>query len=257
MAEKSEVFYVASGSPVAPGTDSESLLSGATATRGGSSTGEDARDSRIQRSSDGRSRPSDLIESAVVFLCILIAVWIPQGKLNALFSISAAACVVAFAILGRWNARELGLTRPLAGAVPILVTGAILCGLIAVIGLPLRFAGPGWNVPLSRSWQYAIWALEQEFILQSIFFVRLEAALGSRRAVIAAASVFALVHIPSPVLTLLAFCGGIVFCELFRRWRNLYPIGVIHAALGLTIAASLPDHWLHHMRVGIGYLLHS
>ncbi|PYV85471.1 MAG: CAAX protease family protein, partial [Acidobacteria bacterium] len=40
------------------------------------------------------------------------------------------------------------------------------------------------------------------------------------------------------------------------RWRNLYPIGIIHAALGLTIAFSFPDRWLHHMRVGIGFLVH-
>jgi len=234
MAEKSKVFYGGNlGDSIAPGLQPRSGF----------------------RNEINHWR--DLAEIAVVFLCILIAVWTPQGNVSAFFSISAAACVVAFAMAGRWNTLELGLTRPLAGVVPIFVTGAILCGLIALIGLPLRFAGPGWNVPLSRSWQYAIWALQQEFILQSIFFVRLEATLGSRPAVIAAASVFALVHIPSPVLTLLAFCGGIVFCELFRRWRNLYPIGIIHGALGLTIAASLPNHWLHHMRVGIGYLLHQ
>jgi len=56
------------------------------------------------------------------------------------------------------------------------------------------------------------------------------------------------------LLTVLSFLGGLLFCELFRRWRNLYPLGIIHAALGLTIAASLPDKWLHHMRVGMGDL---
>jgi membrane protease YdiL (CAAX protease family) len=96
--------------------------------------------------------------------------------------------------------------------------------------------------------------LVQEFILQSIFFVRLEAVFGGGRAVLLATALYAAAHVPSPLLTFLAFLGGLVFCEAFRRWRNLYPIGLIHAALGLTIAASLPDKWLHHMRVGIGYL---
>jgi hypothetical protein len=54
---------------------------------------------------------------------------------------------------------------------------------------------------------------------------------------------------------MLSFCGGVLFCKMFRRWRNLYPLGIIHGALGLTIAASFADKWLHHMRVGIGYLL--
>lgn len=200
----------------------------------------------------------DLTEIAVVFLCILVAVWTPPGRVNAFFSIVAAACVVAFAIAGRWGARDLGLTRPMSGAGYTLLAGAILCGAIALIGIPLRFAGAGNPLPLGRSWQYGFWALQQEFILQSIFFVRLEALLGARRAVIAAAGLFALVHLPSPILTVLSFCGGILFCELFRRWRNLYALGIIHGALGLTIAASLPDKWLHHMRVGIGYLtIHS
>ncbi len=196
----------------------------------------------------------DAVEISVVFALILIAVWTPQGPVNACVSISAAACVVVFAITGRWSARELGLTNPFPGTGYILLAGAVLCGAIVLIGIPLRFAGAGNALPLSRSWQYAFWALQQEFILQGIFFLRLQSLLGSRRAVLAAAGLFAIAHVPSPLLTALAFCGGIVFCELFRRWRNLYATGIIHGALGLTIAANLPDHWLHHMRVGIGYL---
>ena len=200
----------------------------------------------------------NLIEIGLVLGWILAAAWTPPGPLNQFFSITAAACVVAFAITGKWSPSEMGLTRPLAGAVPILISGALLCAAIALGGVTLRFAGAGHALPWSRSGSYAVWALAQEFILQSVLFLRLETIFGSRLAVFAAACLFALVHLPSPVLTVLTFCGGLVFSELFRRWRNLYPIGVIHAALGLTIAASLPDHWLHHMRVGIGYLiLHS
>jgi len=195
-----------------------------------------------------------VVEIGIVFTLVLIAVWTPQGRFNACVSISAAACVVAFAMAGRWSAPELGLTRPWAGLGYILLAGALLCGAIVLIGFPLRFAGAGNSLPLSRSWQYLVWALAQEFILQGIFFVRLESLLGSRRAVLAAAGLFAIAHLPSPVLTALSLLGGILFCELFRRFRNLYPLGIIHGALGLTIAASLPDRWLHHMRVGIGYL---
>jgi hypothetical protein len=200
----------------------------------------------------------DLLEIALVFAFILVAVWTPQGRLNSFFSIVAAACIVAFAIAGRWSPRDMGLTRPVAGAVKTILLGALLCVVIAAVGFALRSAGAGYPLPWSRSWQYAFWALLQEFILQSIFFLRLESILGSRRAVWAASSLYALAHIPSPLLTILSFSGGLLFCECFRRWRNSYPLGIIHAALGLTIAASLPDKWLHHMRVGIGFLtLHS
>src|SRR5260370_29902198 len=65
----------------------------------------------------------DLLEVALVFAFILVAVWTPQARVNSFFSIVAAACVVAFAIAGRWGAHEMGLTRPLVGALNILQIG--------------------------------------------------------------------------------------------------------------------------------------
>ena len=196
----------------------------------------------------------NLIEISVVFVLILAAVWTPQGRLNALFSITAAACVVGFAIAGPWSSREMGLMQPLAGASRILLIGVLLCGLIWLAGVPFRSIGPRYSIPWNRSWQYVIWAVVQQFILQSIFFLRFESAFGNRRAIFLSALLFAIAHIPNPLLTLLSFVGGLIFCECFRRYRNVFPLGVIHAALGLTIASSFPDQWLHHMRVGIGYL---
>jgi hypothetical protein len=196
----------------------------------------------------------DSLEVTLVFAFILAAIWTPLGRLNSTFVVLAMLSVLGFAILGRWSASQMGLTRPASGAVPIIISGALLCGIVALVGIPLRSAGHGYHVPWPQAAGYAFWALQQEFILQAIFFLRLEALMGRRRAVVAAAAVYALAHLPSPILSGLSLLGGIVFCELFRRWRNLYPIGLIHAALGLTIAASLPDRWMHHMRVGIGYL---
>jgi hypothetical protein len=211
-------------------------------------------DVRSEHEANVGPRARNLLEIALVFALILAAVWAPQGRLNSLFSISAAACALGVALAGRWGSREMGLTQPTVGAKKMLLAGTVLCGGIWAVGFALRSIGPGYPIPLSRSWQYAIWALVQEFILQSIFFIRLESVLGSRRAVFWAASLYAIAHVPSPVLTALSFFGGLFFCELFRRYRNLFPLGIIHAALGLTIATSLPDKWLHHMRVGIGFL---
>lgn len=198
----------------------------------------------------------NLIEITVIFSLIILAVWTPNRHAQFILSMAATACVLVLAVTGRWTMREMGLTRPFSGAAQILIFGGLACGAIALGGIALRSFGPGYGVPPTRSWQYAIWALEQEFILQAIFFIRLEDVVAPRLAVIGAAGLFAMAHIPSPVLTALSFCGGVLFCELFRRWRNLYPLGLIHAALGLTIAASFPDRWMHHMRVGIGYIVY-
>jgi membrane protease YdiL (CAAX protease family) len=114
-------------------------------------------------------------------------------------------------------------------------------------------ANPTWP-SLHLPWQYVVWALIQEFILQSFFFTRCEELFGGKMAVWVAATLFAIAHLPSPILTTFTLLGGLFFCEMFRRYRSIYPIGIVHAVLGLTIAVTVPDSLLHHMRVGIGYL---
>jgi len=199
---------------------------------------------------------SDAVQVGVVFALIMVAVWTPPGRVSTIVSLVATLCILWFAVRSRYSVREMGLGRTESAAMVILVSGILLIVAIVFAGWLLRDLGPAQPVPWGRAWKYGIWALEQEFILQSFFFVRLESLLGSRRAVMAAALLFAATHVPSPLLTGLSLIGGLLFCEMFRRYRNIFPLGLIHAAIGLTIAASLPDSLLHHMRVGLGYLLY-
>jgi membrane protease YdiL (CAAX protease family) len=205
---------------------------------------------------DWASQRFRLIEVGIVFGLILVAVWTPQGRFNTYVCWAAAFATVAFSLLDRYSARELGLTRPFSGGLIILLTGAALVGLIAGIGFLTTSIGPPQALPLRRAWQYGLWSLLQQFILESFIYVRLESLYGPLRAVLAASCLFAIAHLPSPLLTALAFLGALFFCQMFRRYRNIYPLGIVHAALGLTIAASLPNSVLHHMRVGIGYLMY-
>jgi len=112
---------------------------------------------------------------------------------------------------------------------------------------------PAWTT-LYRSGGYIIWALLQELLLQSFFFTRCEDLFGSSGAVWVAATLFAAAHLPNLILTTFTLVGGLFFCEMFRRYRSIYPIGIVHAVLGLTVAITMPDSLLHHMRAGIGFL---
>jgi membrane protease YdiL (CAAX protease family) len=199
-------------------------------------------------------RRNELVTVGIFFGVVMIGVWLPPGRLVVGVTLGVLLGMLVLSLRGGYSARELGLSSPFSGAVHVLVAGAVLCGVIVVIGFFTRAIGPAQPAPWHRVWGYAIWALMQQFMLQSFFFVRLESALGGRRAVWAAALLFAIPHLPNALLTVLSFMGAVFFCEMFRRYRNLFPLGVVHAALGLTIAASLPDSVLHHMRVGLGYL---
>lgn len=202
------------------------------------------------------SRAKLLLQVMIVYGLILSSIWTPEGVVKVVLMLAAAVALVVFAADGSYTWQEMGLGLPSGRA----------CAVIFAAGLALAFSVPfasklvGLNVApfrvlsVQQSWRYAVWSLEQEFILQSFLFLRFETLLRSRWAVLVSAGLFALAHVPSPILTILSLIGGTVFCELFRRYRNIYPLGVVHAFLGLTIASSFSERWLHHMRVGIGYL---
>jgi hypothetical protein len=184
------------------------------------------------------------------------ALWMPFGATGAVTAVVAIAGIFAMSAASPFSTTQLGLrTPPFRGS--LWITGCALV-LAAAIASFARITGAHQLPTHVLSWQaaaiYAVWALVQQFLLQSFFFVRFEALLGPL-AVPATALLFAGAHVPNLLLTVLSFAGGWFFCEMFRRYRNIYPLGAAHAILGLTIAASFSNNLLHGMRVGFGYLV--
>ena len=102
---------------------------------------------------------------------------------------------------------------------------------------------------------YLVWAVIQQWIQQSFFFVRLEKVI--QRGVVASfttGALFGLAHVPNPILTPLTFVGGWLLSELYRRYRSVVPLGIAHGFVGIAIALGVPEKINHHMHVGLGYL---
>jgi hypothetical protein len=72
-----------------------------------------------------------------------------------------------------------------------------------------------------------------------------------------AAGIFSIAHLPSPILTPITLIWGFAACLIFLRYRNLYPLAMAHAILGISIAITIPGHVDHNMRVGLGYLTYK
>lgn len=198
----------------------------------------------------------------VVYGLIERALWSRHLALRNRWALAAAIAIVVFvaldaALSDQPALRRLGLGLPTTfGATVVLAVS-----LVAALFLIFMTRWAGGYVPvngiwpnISQNWAYVIWALMQEFILQSFFFTRCEDLFGGDAAVWIAATLFAAAHLPSPLLTTFTFMAALFFCSMFRRYRSIYPIAVVHAMLGLTVAMTMPDNLLHHMRVGIGYL---
>src|SRR5436189_6241125 len=87
------------------------------------------------------SRRRDLIEIAIGFALILIAVWRRPGHGQLLVSLVAMACVIGIALAGKWAPSALWLTKPLAGAGYILRAGTRARGGIALMRTGLGRVG--------------------------------------------------------------------------------------------------------------------
>lgn len=81
---------------------------------------------------------------------------------------------------------------------------------------------------------YPIFAFIQQFILISFIFERIF-GLCRREEVAAVLStlVFTAAHFPNPLMMMLSFIGTAVFFVLFLKQRNIIPIVLLHAVLGL------------------------
>jgi membrane protease YdiL (CAAX protease family) len=202
----------------------------------------------------GDRRP--LWELAVGYGFLLLTLW-SEGDLRWIWAVAVALWIIGVTIYQRPSLRQLGLgwtgfLRSLWVVGVALVAGAAMLFVAHLAGTLHAYVLH--RTLLAAATGYLIWTFQQQFMLQSFFFLRLEQLLGSRKAVWAAAGLFALAHLPNPVLVPATLAAGLVFCELFRRYRNLYTLAIAQAILGMCLAAAVPDAFHHHMRVGIGYL---
>jgi membrane protease YdiL (CAAX protease family) len=214
---------------------------------------------RVQRAaiSDVARRRLVWLQLIIAFLAIECGVWAARLSVRNRWAIAAGIIVVMFTLLDRPSLRRLGLRLPTAMGTSLMLGVGLVCTILLLL-LSRWVGGPVPVNPLfpnmHLAWQYMVWALVQEFMLQSFFFTRCEELFGSSTAVWVTATFFALIHVPNMVLTTFTLMAGLFFCEMFRRYRSIYLLGIVHAVLGLTLSTTIPASLLYHLRVGIGLL---
>jgi hypothetical protein len=202
-----------------------------------------------------RSPARDLIELIFGYGFIVGVIWTPEHVQRFL---SPVALVVTLAVvLVRGKSRdELGVGRiGLVRSLWILPAAIVLAAVSVFIAAKIGTLHPLYKGDFTHISGYVLWTIYQQFLLQDYFMDRLLRLVGSESAAVTlAGTLFAAAHLPNLVLTAATLVWGILSCALFRRYRNLWALGLAQGLLGLCFAVCVPDALHHHLRVGLGYL---
>ena len=204
-----------------------------------------------------RTRRRDLLELSGIYALLLVVIWTPRPWQAILWLIAAA---IMFYIA--WLSFE-GL-RPMGLCTANLVRSLWAVGFALVLAAISIFFACRWHtlhMPetpwlfLRKYGLYVLWAAVQQIVLQWFFLSRVRRLLPDAMSAAAiTAGLFAIAHLPNPVLTVITLFFGLASCLFYLHYRNLVPLAIAHAILGIAIGITIPGAINHNMRVGIGYL---
>jgi membrane protease YdiL (CAAX protease family) len=201
------------------------------------------------------SRSRDLIDLILGYGFVVGVIWMPDHWQH-IFSPIVLVLTLSVVVARRRSCDELGLgARGFVPSLWILPAAVALSALSVFLAARLGTLHPLYKADFIHISGYVLWTIYQQFLLQDYFMDRLLRLLSNESAAVTIAGVlFAAAHLPNPVLTAATLVWGIVSCALFRRYRNLWALGLAQGLLGLCFAVCVPDALHHHLRVGLGYL---
>jgi membrane protease YdiL (CAAX protease family) len=205
----------------------------------------------------GRSRRRDAMEIAVAYALILAVEWTPRPLQRVLWLVAVmGVALIVWRSFDGWQtmgfrAANFGRSLWIAGAAVTLAAAAVTLAArmhtLLAPGGPLAF--------VATYCAYALWSGVQQILLQGVFLLRfLRLIPRPAAAALVTSALFALAHLPNPVLMPITLVWGCAACLLFLRYRTIYALMIAHAILGITVAITVPGPVDHNMRVGLGYL---
>lgn len=196
-----------------------------------------------------------VLEPVTVFALIMAYIWSLRFAYH-WFWLAILGLMLISHTLRREGAARLGFRLGNLGAclwefTPALAFFALLmlsAGLLLATTRNIRFDQAFW------SWAaYLPWGIFQQYILNGYFLTRFDAVLSRRAATLITASMFAGAHTPNWFLMAVTLLLGYCCVLVYRRYKNLYFLGIAHGTVGFLLYFVVPDSISHHLNVGPGW----
>lgn len=125
---------------------------------------------------------------------------------------------------------------------------------IVLLGWLLRKGHATQDHFRARWFLLPLWALLQQYALQGFIHRRAQLVFSSSFVCVAfVAIIFALLHLPNPLLTLFTLLGGLAWAWVYRAQPNLFALAISHSIASVTFALSFPVELGNGLRVGFKY----
>jgi membrane protease YdiL (CAAX protease family) len=211
--------------------------------------------------SPGAPKSLALWEVVSVVTSGLIAEWVVLSFAGGSKLIAAIPILLAYGLMA-FSHRERGETLHEIGFRTDNFLSSCRLLLLPTAVAVLVIVAVGWFMSHSifaghfraRYFSLPLWALFQQYALNGFINRRAQLALGKGLNSIAlVAFVFALLHLPNPLLAIVTFMGGLIWAAVYQRQPNLFALALSHTVVSITLALSISPNLLNSLRVGFKY----